>query len=190
MINNQIARLTNKSKSDVDDNIFKTEGIVILAAGITNICLFVYDYIDDSLEIEEELDVLGDLGSYLNIMELVKMPDDENGYYLFMGTTEGRICIYQLNFEINYDRQILNGITNGFGNIMNLGGESDLDGGSESVIANAGESNVSGDGDNSGSGSSQQSQGSGSAPQQIDLKESRLSEDVRIENELNKSPPY
>lgn len=61
----------NVNLSDVSYK-WKTEGIAIVVAGITNVKLFVYDYVEKMIALEEDLDVFGDIGSYLNVMELVK----------------------------------------------------------------------------------------------------------------------
>lgn len=93
---------------------WKTEGIAIVVAGITNVKLFVYDYIEKMVALEEDLDVMGDIGSYLNIMELVKkqkssksIEDNKEVYNMFLGTTEGEINIFELQFNINYHNPVL-----------------------------------------------------------------------------------
>jgi hypothetical protein len=92
---------------------WKTEGIAIVVAGITNIKLFVYDYVEKMIAVEEDLDVLGDIGSYLNVMELVKkqkkklVEDHNETYSMFVGTTEGEINIFEIQFTINYNNPVL-----------------------------------------------------------------------------------
>jgi hypothetical protein len=102
----------SENSRNAKELMFSTEGIVIVAAGITNLSLYVYDYLEQRIEIEEELDVIGDIGSYLNVMQLLKKPDGEdNTYYLFLGTTEGCVNIFELSFKINYDKRILDDFT-------------------------------------------------------------------------------
>lgn len=87
--------------------MWKTEGVVIVVAGITQISLFVYDHVEKSLEIEEDLDIDGDIGSYLGVMDMIKKSDDSENYYIFAGTTEGTLSIFELGFTINYHENIL-----------------------------------------------------------------------------------
>ena len=44
----------------------------MIVAGITNIKIMMFDYVEKIVAFEEDLDVIGDIGSYLNVMEILK----------------------------------------------------------------------------------------------------------------------
>ena len=113
MLNNDSKGPNNLNISS-SSNRWKTEGLAIIVAGITNVKLFVYDYVEKMIALEEDLDVFGDIGSYLNVMELVKknspskgIEDNKEHYSMFLGTTEGEINIFELQFRINYNNPVL-----------------------------------------------------------------------------------
>ena len=90
-----------------------TEGLAIIVAGISNIKLFVYDFVEKMIAVEEDLDIHGDIGSYLNVMEIIKRPkkqkesEEIETYNLFMGCTEGDINIFELKLKFNYYNPVL-----------------------------------------------------------------------------------
>jgi hypothetical protein len=87
--------------------------LAIIVAGISNIKLFVYDFVEKMIAVEEDLDIHGDIGSYLNVMEIIKRPkkqkesEEIETYNLFMGCTEGDINIFELKLKFNYYNPVL-----------------------------------------------------------------------------------
>jgi len=74
------------------------------------------DYVKKVVAFEEDLDVIGDIGSYLNVMEILKKKSTKNledssqaqeVYEIFQGTTEGGVHIFELSFEINFNNPVL-----------------------------------------------------------------------------------
>ena len=89
----------------------------MIVAGITNIKIMMFDYVEKVVAFEEDLDVIGDIGSYLNVMEIVKKKSDQREaqdssqrqevFEIFLGTTEGGVHIFELAFDINYNNPVL-----------------------------------------------------------------------------------
>lgn len=89
----------------------------MIVAGITNIKIMMFDYVEKVVAFEEDLDVIGDIGSYLNVMEIVKKnsgpkealdsSQKQEVFEIFLGTTEGGVHIFELAFDINYNNPVL-----------------------------------------------------------------------------------
>ena len=77
----------------------------------------MFDYVEKVVAFEEDLDVIGDIGSYLNVMEILKKKKSTKNledsfqaqevYEIFLGTTEGGVHIFELSFEINFNNPVL-----------------------------------------------------------------------------------
>jgi len=97
----------NDEDDDFEGDAWKTEGIVIVAAGIRTLTLLVYDFETAKLEVEVDLDVSDDIGSYFNIMKLLRRKNSIDRYNLLVGICNGTLDVFNLKFTFNIGGDIL-----------------------------------------------------------------------------------
>lgn len=90
--------------------LWKVSGVVIIAASISSVHLYAYDYRTKETKKKQVLRIGADIGSYLSIMQMIKEPilmdeaseDDVDRITIIVGTTKGYFEQLTLSLEFEY----------------------------------------------------------------------------------------
>lgn len=115
-----------------DEDLWKISGVVIVAASISSVHLYAYDYRKNEMTKRQIFRLKADIGSYLTIMQMIKEPilmddisdDDIDRISILVGTTDGVFEKFTLSLEFDFmdfegygGQQMLQGVDFGNGDM-------------------------------------------------------------------------